>query len=440
MTAVPRLLFVTGPGGDGTTTVAAATATAAARGGATTLLLSGEPPARLAAVLGTAPPAWPDTAATPAGFQAARADAGRWFREAVLSLREVLQRHARPALDLMGARARHDDDLSELADLAHLSELADLPGAPALALLAAVRSAAATALRCDLLVVDLPEATEAIRLLALPAQLRRLLSRVLPRERRVARALHPVLAQLAGVPPPTGGLFAAADGWDGALAAVQELTEGPRAAVRLVLDPGGRSVAALRTARAGLALHGLALEGVVANRLVPAGSADPWLAAFAARQREALRELARTPGLAAAHPLPHLGRDAGPGDLAALSAPPPAPGARRETPTLVNRLAGQGLLVWHLPLPGAAKADLGLVRTGDDLIVDVGPFRRALPLPPVLRRCTVTGAALADDGRLAVRFAPDPAQWPRTQAWALNRKAPSGSVGQATTNAVPRSP
>jgi arsenite-transporting ATPase len=76
-----------------------------------------------------------------------------------------------------------------------------------------------------------------------------------------------------------------------------------------------------------------------------------------------------------------------------------------------DRLGEDGLLVWRLPLPGARKSELDLVRRGDELLVTTGPFRRALPLPSALRRCHVEGAAL-EGGELRVRFAPDPALWP----------------------------
>ncbi len=47
------------------------------------------------------------------------------------------------------------------------------------------------------------------------------------------------------------------------------------------------------------------------------------------------------------------------------------------------------------------------MRRGDELVVTAGPFRRIVPLPSALRRCTVAGAALRE-GELRVRFAPDP--------------------------------
>uniref|UniRef100_UPI00066CEE8A ArsA-related P-loop ATPase n=1 Tax=Streptomyces sp. SBT349 TaxID=1580539 RepID=UPI00066CEE8A len=267
-----RTLFVLGPAGDGSTTVAAATALAAARDGHEALLLSPAPPARLAALLGAVPPARPaePLALAPRLF-ASGIDSAALFRSAVLAA----QRLARPALDALGAGTLDDDELTEL------------PGAAEAARLAALRAARAAAPE-RLIVLDLGSATEAVNLLALPGRLRRYLRRLLPAERRTARALRPLLAQLAGVPMPAEGLYEAAEGWERALDDLLSVIEGPGAAARLVLDPGERSAGTARTTRAGLALHGLPVEAVVANRLLPTGSRDPWLAALAERQRATL--------------------------------------------------------------------------------------------------------------------------------------------------------
>jgi arsenite-transporting ATPase len=74
--------------------------------------------------------------------------------------------------------------------------------------------------------------------------------------------------------------------------------------------------------------------------------------------------------------------------------------------------ATDGLLVWCLPLPGAVKSELTLVRNEHELLLTVGRCRRIFSLPSALRRCTVSGAALTD-GVLRVRFTPDPGLWPK---------------------------
>ncbi|WP_037785440.1 ArsA-related P-loop ATPase [Streptomyces sp. AA1529] len=460
--------MVTGAGGAGRSTVAAATACAAAAQGHRTLLLSAEPARHLAALLGAAPDApvpppdasaagAPEPVAAVPGLWLQRIDSGAEFRTRAVALQE----RGKTVLDLLGAVPLDEDELTEL------------PGAETFALLRALLlahgeeagSADGTADRegrgdgadrdagrgsgrdadWDIVVADMPPSPQGINLLALPAQLRRYLRRLVPAERQAARALRPLLAQLAGAPMPAQWLYESATRWSQELAAVQRVVESPATVVRLVTEPGPFAAEALRTAGAGLRLHGLALESVVANRLLPAGSADSWLAALAGQQQTALaalREKCEAEGVPLCE-LPHLGRDPrGPQDLGALAAAartavppgreggpglhPPAgaesgPGTDVAYGWLEDRLAGDGRLVWQLPLPGADRDELELVRRGDELTVGVGPYRRVLPLPSALRRCRVSGAGLKG-GVLGVRFTPDPELWPE-QAGSDSRPA-----------------
>ncbi|MFJ7067121.1 ArsA family ATPase [Streptomyces sp. NPDC101115] len=374
-----RIILVTGNGGAGRTSVAVGTALAEARTGRRVLLVSAD--AEPAAVAGE-------------GLRLLVPDPAADFRREFLAL----QARSSAALDLLGAAPFED------------AELTELPGSRDFALLRALRDAAAGA--WDLVVAELPPVTEALALLALPAQLRRYLRRLLPPERQAARALRPMLAQLAGVPLPAQWLYETTARWEAELAAVQDVLDAPGTAVRLVVEPGPGAEEALTTARLGLALQGLALEGVVANRVLPADSPDPWFAGLAAEQHRHLAALREThPGL---HELPHLGRAVrGPEDLALLAVAGPAAPAAPPAWTVEDRRDEDGILVWHIPLPGAVKDGLSLVRRGDELLLGAGPFRRAVPLPAALRRCTVTGAGLVE-GDLRIRFTPDPGLWPRT--------------------------
>ncbi|WP_137989879.1 ArsA family ATPase [Streptomyces vilmorinianum] len=370
------IMLVTGTGGAGRTTVASATALAEAQAGRRVLLVSGEADEDL-------------------GVDVLRPTPAADFRREFLAL----QARSSTALDLLGATPFED------------AELTELPGSRPFALLRALRDAAAG--DWDLVVVDLPPLLDALALLALPEQLRRYLRRLLPPERQAARALRPMLAQLAGVPMPAQWLYETTARWEAELAAVQAVVDDPTTAVRLVVEPGPAATDALRTARLGLALHGLALDTVVANRMLPADSPDPWFAALTAQQHEHLARL-RTGHDGAVHALPHLGRDPrGPEDLALLAVDAKAAPAEAPAWTVEDRRAEDGILVWHIPLPGAVKEELSLVRRGDELLLTVGPFRRNVPLPPALRRCTVAGAGLVD-GDLRVRFAPDAGLWPKT--------------------------
>jgi arsenite-transporting ATPase len=388
-----RTILITGPGGSGRTTVAAATALAAAREGTRTLVLSVDRTDTLGAALGA--PTGPEPRSVAPHLTAWRPDAADGFRDDLAAFQD----RASSALDLLGA-SRLDAD-----------ELTPLPGAEELALLRALRDAALSE-TYDTLVVDLPPAPQALALLALPEELRRYLRRLLPAERQAARALRPVLGRLAGVPMPAEWLYETAGRWDLELAAVEAVVADRDTVVRLVAEPGPAGAEALRTAGLGLALRGLRTDVVIANRVLPEASPDTWLAGPVAQQRKTLEEWRESYDVRS---VAHLGHDPrGTDDLTALAVPGVLPAPPAADWPVTDRLDADGVLVWQIPLPGAIREELDLVRRGDELVVTAGRFRRIVPLPSALRRCTVDGAALRED-ELRIRFVPDPGLWPQSR-------------------------
>ncbi|MFD4654316.1 ArsA family ATPase [Kitasatospora sp. NPDC058444] len=389
MTAT-RTILVSGDAG--APTVAAATALHAARRGHRTWLLAADDPHRaLDSALGTR--LEPEPVLHAPGLTVSRIDEQAAFRYAVGELTGRLK----PALDLLGAEQLDPEELTALPGIARLALLRALPAADH-----------------DVLVVLAPPPAELIATLALPEQLARYLDRLVPEQRQAARALRPLLAGLAGVPMPADWLYEGRTKAAAALAESRAAITGPGTSVRLVVPADGHPYGELRRIRAGLALHGHRPDAVVVHGALPgaaASSPDPWLAALARRRQEELTGLAAetdapvlVTGLAEATLEAVADRLYGDGDGPERLAPEPWP--------VEDRLAEEGLLVWHLDLPGADRSELDLVRRGDELVVGLGTHRRVLTLPSALRRCTVAGAGL-HDGVLSVRFAPDPALWPR---------------------------
>ncbi|MGW2249809.1 ArsA family ATPase [Kitasatospora sp. NPDC001660] len=389
MTAT-RTILVSGDAG--APTVAAATALHAARSGRQVWLLAADDPHRaLDSVLGAR--LEPEPLRYAPGLTVSRIDEQAAFRHA---LGEIAGR-LKPALDLLGADPLDPEELTALPGIARLALLRALPAADG-----------------DVLVVLAPPPAELIAALALPEQLERYLDRLVPEQRQAARALRPLLAGLAGVPMPADWLYEGRGKAAAVLAESRAAITAPGTSVRLVTSADGHPYDDLRRIRAGLALHGHRPDAVVVHGALPdaaLGSPDPWLAALAGRRRE---ELA---ALTAASDAPVLVTGLADATLEAVGdrlygdGPGPEPLAAEPWP-VEDRLAEEGLLLWHLALPGAERADLDLVRRGDELVVGLGAHRRVLALPSALRRCTVAGAGLTD-GALTVRFAPDPALWPR---------------------------
>ncbi|MFE0461899.1 ArsA-related P-loop ATPase [Kitasatospora sp. NPDC058965] len=387
-----RVVLVTG---DATAipAVAAATALHAAGRGLRTLLLAADDPHRqLDDQLGLRLTGKAERAAE--ALWAVRLDPQEAFRHAVAALDGKL----RTGFDLLGVEPLDGDELTAL------------PGTGQLALLRALRLPEGV---YDLLVVAAPPPAELTAALALPEQLDRYLARLVPEQRQAARALRPLLAAVAGVPMPADWVYSARSWAAAELAATRAVIESPATSVRLAVEAGACAPAALRRAAAGLALFGHRLDAVAAHRALPAAaadSADPWLAEQAAAERARLAAIDLG--------VPLLVADRSAADAAAVAAQlyadrpgaGPEPGERWPW-RAEDRRVEDGVLIWRLAAPGAERADLDLVRRGDELVVALGPYRRILPLPGALRRCTVAGAALRD-GELTLRFAPDPGLWP----------------------------
>ena len=70
-------------------------------------------------------------------------------------------------------------------------------------------------------------------------------------------------------------------------------------------------------------------------------------------------------------------------------------------PLQITRAGGRTTL--SIELPFAERDDLELGRRGDELLVKVGPYRRAISLPDSLRSRAVADASLLE-GRLTVVF------------------------------------
>jgi arsenite/tail-anchored protein-transporting ATPase len=407
-----RIVLFTGKGGVGKTTLAAATAAHLARE-RKTLVVSTDPAHSLGDALEAGLGGEPAEVPGADGLFAAHVDArglleGSWER---------LRGHLRTLLAGAGVEELVADELTVL------------PGVEELLALGAVRRAAEAG-PWDVVVVDCGPTAETLRLLALPEAVGGYLERLFPAHRRAVRGM------LAGL---AGGTRDAVARWDATaealdalatdLAGLRGLLTAPSTGIRLVLTPERVVAAETRRTLTALALQGLAVEGLVANRLVPVpppratGAAAAWLRERAAEQAAVLAELdglgapVRTVEHRAAEPtglaaLRELGERLWGDDDPAAEAPAPPPLLQ------VRRTGGDGRSAdarfeLALHLPGAGDGALELARIGDDeLAVTAAGVRRLVALPAALRRCTVTGARLDGDD-LRVAFRPDPARWMR---------------------------
>jgi arsenite-transporting ATPase len=265
----------------------------------------------------------------------------------------------------------------------------------------------------DVVVVDCAPTAETIRLLSLPDVLGRYMERLFPVGRRVSRVVSPLVSRMTTVPVADDGVFAATERFYERLAGVRAiLTDGRRTSVRLVVNPERVVIAEARRTHTYLALFGYHVDAVVANRLLPDQVVDPWFARWKELHAEHLEAIEA--GFA---PVPVLRVRLQPTELVGPAAlrsfadelygdEDPTARFGSGDPLRVRRRGPATVL--EIDLPFTERDELELGRRGDELLVRVGPYRRALVLPDSLRRRSVSGARLRD-GRLEVSFADDPA-------------------------------
>ncbi|WP_109509987.1 ArsA family ATPase [Nocardioides speluncae] len=383
-----RILLFTGKGGVGKSTVAAGTSALAAASGLRTLVLSTDAAHSLADAFGAAVGSEPTKVAENLFVQ--QVDAQLRFEQSWADI----QGYMLSVLDVAGV------------DRVAAEELTVIPGAEEVLALLELRLHALSG-KWDVIVVDCAPTAETLRLLALPEALGWYMKRVLPVERRVVKALKPVLTRAAGVPMPEDTVFDAVERLHQELDEVQELLSGPNASVRLVLTPENVVLAEARRSFTTLSLFGYTVDGVVANRVFPEAGDDEWRAGWVAAQRGVLKDVDES--FAGLPVWRSVYRPAEPVGVAALTEmarevygghdPLAAPAGGG--PLRITRSATGSVM--RLTLPFVRKAEVDLARNGDELVVTVGSYRRLLTLPSGLARQKVT-AARVDEGELQVKF------------------------------------
>jgi arsenite-transporting ATPase len=286
-------------------------------------------------------------------------------------------------------------------------ELSVVPGLDEVFALADIKQYADSG-EWDVVVVDCAPTAETIRFLSLPDILSRYMERLFPVGRRVNKLVSPLLARVTSLPVAGDDVFAATSAFYERLDGVREILMDPeRTSVRLVVNPERMVIAEARRTFTYLSLFGYRVDAVVANRLLPDAIADPWFERWKELHTEHLRTI--EDGFA---PLPVLKAELAPTELVGIDA---LRGFGQELygdldaasrlhdgePLRITRRGDRTTM--SIELPFADREDLELGRRGDELLVRVGPYRRAITLPDSLRNRAVTGASL-EQGRLKVVF------------------------------------
>jgi len=387
---VTRILLYTGKGGVGKTSVAAATALACARRGYRTIVMSTDIAHSLGDVFGVelgpnpieiAPNLWGQE--SDVYFNVAR----YWGR---------IQEYAASVLRWRGL----DEVLAE--------EMTVLPGMDEVGSLLWIAEHHDSG-DYDVIVVDAAPTGETLRLLSLPEAGKWWMEKIEPIGRRITKLTGPFIQRVVGMPMPGDAVFNAGEDLFRRLEYMHSLLIDPdKTSVRVVLTLEQVVIKEAQRSFTYFHLYGYPTDLVVANRVLPDDVGWKYFRGWYERQQQygpmVEQAFAPIPILRA----PFLDREVI--GLPVLTELGEAlygdedPNRRFYVGRPYSVARDDGEFVLSVELPFATKERINLSRHADELVIDVGTWRRNLVLPRILVDATTLGAKF-DDHVLKIRFA-----------------------------------
>jgi len=389
-----RLILMTGKGGVGKTSVAAATGLRCAELGYKTLVLSTDPAHSLA-----------DSFDMELGHDSRLVKPNLWGAE-LDALRELegnwgaVKRYITQVLRAQGLEG------------VQAEELAILPGMDEIFGLVRMKRHYDEG-EFDVLIIDSAPTGTALRLLSLPEvggwYMRKFYKPLQGISAALRPLVEPIFRPIAGFSLPDKEVMDAPYEFYEQIEALEKvLTDNTVTSVRLVTNPEKMVIKESLRAHAYLSLYNVATDLVVANRIIPAEVTDPFFKRWKESQEEYRQEIhsdfmplpvKEVPlyseemcGLAALERLKEtLYKDEDPSQV-----------YHKENTIKIVQENNQYSL--ELYLPGIAKDQIQLSKTGDELNVRIGNHRRNLVLPQALAALQPSGAKMEDD-YLKIKFA-----------------------------------
>ncbi len=239
----------------------------------------------------------------------------------------------------------------------------------------------------DVIVLDCAPTAESMRFVSMPTTLEWYMKHIFPFQRGLIKAVRPIANRVSPVQLPSDNYFANIQDLFKRLDGIDVLlSDAKTTSVRLVTNPERMVLRETQRAFVYFSLHGLSVDGVIVNRVLPLAVKDAWFEHWRASQAKVLKEIDEYFAPVAVKRVP-LFTDEVVGkerlqDLAeALYSAREDPAAVRRTEAPFTFGKRNGHYEVRLRLPFAAKGDVGLFKKGDELVVEIGTLRRHIGLP-----------------------------------------------------------
>jgi arsenite/tail-anchored protein-transporting ATPase len=241
--------------------------------------------------------------------------------------------------------------------------------------------------RYDVIVLDAAPTAESMRFISMPTTLDWYMKHIFPFQRNLLKAVRPIANRVAPFELPTDSYFANIRNLFEKLEGVDDLMEDPyTTSVRLVTNPEKMVLRETQRAFVYFSLHGLTVDAVIVNRLLPRDVTDVFFAEWHTSQERVLEEIEEYFAPVPVRRVPLFAHEVlGKQRLLELARvlyhedEDPAAVTRTEKPYTFGK--SDGVYEIRLLLPFAAKGEVGLFKKGDELVVEIGTLRRHIGLP-----------------------------------------------------------
>jgi arsenite-transporting ATPase len=391
-----RILMFTGKGGVGKTSLAAATGMKLAELGHRTLIMSIDPAHSLADCFDL------DNDLFRAQTSDPLAVSGQ-LSIFELNIQKEIKRHWQEISSYVSAVLRTTGISGVEAE-----ELAILPGMEELSAMMYINQYRREN-RYDVIVLDAAPTAESLRFISMPTTLDWYMKHIFPFQRNLLKAVRPIANRVAPFELPTDSYFVNIRELFEKLDGIDEIMGDPQiTSVRLVTNPEKMVLRETQRAFVYFSLHGLTVDSIIVNRVLPAEVRDVWFNDWHMSQENVLREIEEYFAPVPVKRVPLFSHEVlgkqRLQELAALLYPEgedPSAVTRTEKPYSFEKRNGTYEI--RVLLPFATKGEIGLFKKGDELVVEIGTLRRHIGLPRSMASLSPSRAKL-EKGLLTVEM------------------------------------
>ncbi|HUI83693.1 MAG TPA: TRC40/GET3/ArsA family transport-energizing ATPase [Candidatus Binatia bacterium] len=241
--------------------------------------------------------------------------------------------------------------------------------------------------RYDVIVLDAAPTAESMRFISMPTTLDWYMKHIFPFQRNLLKAVRPIANRVAPFELPPDTYFGNIRDLFEKLEGVDDIMEDPHTtSVRLVTNAEKMVLRETQRAFVYFSLHGLTVDAVIINRLLPAAVVDGWFSEWHTSQDMIVHEMEDYFAPVPVKKVPLFAHEVlGQQRLEELAralyaeGEDPAAITRTEKPYTFGKR--DGTYEVRVLLPFASKGEVELFKKGDELVIQIGTFRRHIGLP-----------------------------------------------------------